>query len=200
MKKYLLNGLAALTMGFTMTSCTQDFNVEVQEQQVSLNNAQQTLGFYIPENQDWVMTSTATATFNIQGLSDEATVYVFSNNPQSDGYGSVLASGQTTGTTTTLSEFSIPAHLESVFVGVKESNGNMIYKYVDVENGQINANYNYSTTANARTRSITVNGDTYSAFTFPSSSDLTAAFPTSVPTNADEVADLETLYKGQTYG
>lgn len=200
MKKYLLNGLAALTMGFTMTSCTQDFNIEVQEQQVSLNNAQQTLGFYIPENQDWVMTSTATATFNIQGLSDEATVYVFSNNPQSDGYGSVLASGQTTGTTTTLSEFSIPAHLESVFVGVKESNGNMIYKYVDVENGQINANYNYSTTANARTRSITVNGDTYSAFTFPSSSDLTAAFPTSVPTNADEVADLETLYKGQTYG
>lgn len=200
MKKYLLNGLAALTMGFTMTSCTQDFNIEVQEQQVSLNNAQQTLGFYIPENQDWVMTSTATATFNIQGLSDEATVYVFSNNPQSDGYGSVLASGQTTGTTTTLSEFSIPAHLKSVFVGVKESNGNMIYKYVDVENGQINANYNYSTTANARTRSITVNGDTYSAFTFPSSSDLTAAFPTSVPTNADEVADLETLYKGQTYG
>lgn len=200
MKKYLLNAFAALTMGFTMTSCTQDFNVEVQEQQVSLNNAQQTLGFYIPENQDWVMTSTATATFNIQGLSDEATVYVFSNNPQSDGYGSVLASGQTTGTTTTLSEFSIPAHLESVFVGVKESNGNMIYKYVDVENGQINANYNYSTTANARTRSITVNGDTYSAFTFPSSSDLTAAFPTSVPTNADEVADLETLYKGQTYG
>ena len=200
MKKYLLNGLAALTMGFAMTSCMQEFNVEVQEQQVSLDNAQQTLGFYIPENQDWVMTSTATATFNIQGLSDEATVYVFSNNPQSDGYGSVLASGQTTGTTTTLSEFSIPAHLESVFVGVKESNGNMIYKYVDVENGQINANYNYSTTANARTRSITVNGDTYSAFTFPSSSDLTAAFPTSVPTNADEVADLETLYKGQTYG
>lgn len=200
MKKYLLNGFAFLTMGVAMTSCMKEVNVEVQEQQASLDNAQQTLGFYIPANQDWVMTSTATATFNIQGLSDEATVYVFSNNPQSDGYGSVLASGQTTGTTTTLSEFSIPAHLESVFVGVKESNGNMIYKYVDVENGQINANYNYSTTANARTRSITVNGDTYSAFTFPSSSDLTAAFPTSVPTNADEVADLETLYKGQTYG
>lgn len=200
MKKYLLNGFAFLTMGVAMTSCMKEVNVEVQEQQASIDNAQQTLGFYIPANQDWVMTSTATATFNIQGLSDEATVYVFSNNPQSDGYGSVLASGQTTGTTTTLSEFSIPAHLKSVFVGVKESNGNMIYKYVDVENGQINANYNYSTTANARTRSITVNGDTYSAFTFPSSSDLTAAFPTSVPTNADEVADLETLYKGQTYG
>jgi hypothetical protein len=145
-----------------MTACTQDFNYEEQEQQVSLNNAQQTLGFYIPDNQDWVMSTTATATFNVEGLSDEATVYVFSNNPQADGYGSVLASSQTTGTTTTLSEFRIPAHLESVFVGVKESNGNMIYKYVDVENGQITADYDYSTTANARTRaSAVVDGDPF---------------------------------------
>ena len=162
MRKYIFNGLAALTMGFAMTACTQDFNYEEQEQQASLNNAQQTLGFYIPDNQDWVMSTTATATFNIEGLSDEATVYVFSNNPQADGYGSVLASSQTTGTTTTLSEFRIPAHLESVFVGVKESNGNMIYKYVDVENGQITADYDYSTTANARTRaSAVVDGDPF---------------------------------------
>lgn len=162
MRKNFFNGLAALTMGFAMTACTQDFNYEEQEQQASLNNAQQTLGFYIPDNQDWVMSTTATATFNIEGLSDEATVYVFSNNPQADGYGSVLASSQTTGTTTTLSEFRIPAHLESVFVGVKESNGNMIYKYVDVENGQITADYDYSTTANARTRaSAVVDGDPF---------------------------------------
>ena len=152
MRKNLFNGLAALTMGFAMTACTQDFNYEEQEQQASLNN----------DNQDWVMSTTATATFNVKGLSDEATVYVFSNNPQADGYGSVLASSQTTGTTTTLSEFRIPAHLESVFVGVKESNGNMIYKYVDVENGQITADYDYSTTANARTRaSAVVDGDPF---------------------------------------
>ena len=114
MKKYLLNGFAFLTMGVAMTSCMKEVNVEVQEQQASLDNAQQTLGFYIPANQDWVMTTTATATFNVKGLSDEATVYVFSNNPYSDGYGSVLASGQTTGTTTTLSDFRIPSYLEGV--------------------------------------------------------------------------------------
>ena len=186
MKKYLLNGLAALTMGFTMTSCTQDFNVEVQEQQVSLNNAQQTLGFYIPENQDWVMTSTATATFNVKGLSDEATVYVFSNNPQADGYGSVLASGQTTGTTTTLSEFSIPAHLEKVFVGVKESNGNMVYKYVDVENGQITADYDFSSTASARTRaSAVVDGD---PFTFEN----TASYYKTIADIPNDAKDINT--------
>ena len=199
MRNFFLKGVAALTMGMAMTACTQDFNYEEQEQQASLNNAQQTLGFYIPENQDWVMTTTATATFNIKGLSDDATVYVFSNNPYADGYGSVLASGQTTGTTTTLSEFRIPAHLEAVFVGVKESNGNMIYKHVDVENGQIIADYDFSTaTANARTRSITVNGDTYEPFTFPSNADLTAAFPTSIPGGTEEVDELESIYKGKT--
>ena len=186
MKKYLLNGFAFLTMGLAMTSCMQEFDTEVQEQQISLNNAQQTLGFYIPENQDWVMTSTATATFNVKGLSDEATVYVFSNNPQADGYGSVLASGQTTGTTTTLSEFSIPAHLEKVFVGVKESNGNMVYKYVDVENGQITADYDFSSTASARTRaSAVVDGD---PFTFEN----TASYYKTIADIPNDAKDINT--------
>ncbi|MBQ4413301.1 MAG: DUF4842 domain-containing protein [Prevotella sp.] len=188
MKKYLLNGFAFLTMGVAMTSCMKEVNVEVQEQQASLDNAQQTLGFYIPANQDWVMTTTATATFNVKGLSDEATVYVFSNNPYGDGYGSVLASGQTTGTTTTLSDFRIPSYLEGVYVGLKESNGNMVYKYVDVENNQITADYDFSDTenganvANARTRSM-VNeiGD---PFPYYSSSEVNAKYKTSAPSNA----------------
>ena len=198
MRNFFFNGFAALTMGLAMTACTQDFNFEEQEQKTSLNNAQQTLGFYIPDNQDWVMSTTANATFNVKGLSDDATVYVFSNNPYADGYGSVLASGQTTGTTTTLSGFRIPAHVKALYVGVKESNGNVIYKYVNVENGNISADYDFSTPASSRTRSITVNGDTYEPFTFPSNADLAAAFPTSIPDNADEVADLESLYKGTT--
>ena len=186
MKKYLLNAFAILTAGLAMTSCMQEFDTKVQEQQASLNNAQQTLGFYIPENQDWVMTSTATATFNVKGLSDEATVYVFSNNPQADGYGSVLASGQTTGTTTTLSEFSIPAHLEKVFVGVKESNGNMVYKYVDVENGQITADYDFSSTASARTRaSAVVDGD---PFTFEN----TASYYKTIADIPNDAKDINT--------
>jgi len=198
MRNFFLKGVAALTMGLAMTACTKDFNYEQEEQQASIDNAQQTLGFYIPDNQDWVLSTTATATFNIKGLSDDATVYVFSNNPYADGYGSVLASGQTTGTTTTLSGFRIPQHLKMVYVGLKESDGNMLYKYVDVENGQINASYDFSTTAEARTRSITVNGDTYGAFNFPSNNELISAFPTSIPANADEVSELETLYKGKT--
>ena len=118
MRNFFLKGVAALTMGLAMTACTKDFNYEQEEQQASIDNAQQTLGFYIPDNQDWVLSTTATATFTIKGLSDDATVYVFSNNPYAEGYGSVLASGQTTGTTTTLSGFRIPQHLKMVYVAL----------------------------------------------------------------------------------
>ncbi len=163
MRKHLLHGLAALSMGCMLLSCTHDFTYEEQEQKASIENAQNTLGFYIPANQDWVMTSTATATFNISGLSGtNATAYVFSNNPYADGYGSILASAPVTSTTTTISDFRLPQYLKKVYVGLKESNGNMVYKYVDVENNQITANYDFSTPAQARTRaSAVVEGDPF---------------------------------------
>lgn len=190
MRNFFLKGVAALTMGLAMTACTKDFNYEQEEQQASIDNAQQTLGFYIPDNQDWVLSTTATATFTIKGLSDDATVYVFSNNPYAEGYGSVLASGQTTGTTTTLSGFRIPQHLKMVYVGLKESDGNMVYKYVDVENGQINASYDFSTTpALARTRSMVPDiGDPFPSFT---PSEVDAKYKTSAPSTATPSSQID---------
>lgn len=44
------------------------------------------------------------------------------------------------------------------------------------------------------TRTITVNGDAYTKF--PSADDVAAYFPTAIPEDADEVSQLETLYKG----
>ena len=189
MKKYLLNGFAFLTMGVAMTSCMKEVNVEVQEQQASLDNAQQTLGFYIPANQDWVMTTTATATFNVKGLSDtNGTVYVFSNSPLAEGYGSILASAPMTGTTTTISGFRIPQYMTKAFVGLQESDGNMIYKCVDIEDGQINASYDFSTTAEARTRSMVDEiGD---PFPYYSSSEVNAKYKTSAPSTAKTTSQI----------
>ena len=48
------------------------------------------------------------------------------------------------------------------------------------------------------TRAITVNGDNYDEFTFPTTEELAAAFPTAVPGTAKTDAELETLYKGTT--
>ena len=189
MRNLFFKGFAAITMGLTMTACMQEFDYEEQEQQASLNNAQQTLGFYIPDNQDWVMSTTATATFNVEGLSDEATVYVFSNNPYADGYGSVLASALVTSTTTTISEFRIPQHLKKVYVGLKESDGNMVYKYVDVENGNINASYDFSTPANARTRSVVSEiGDPFPSYT---TEQVNAMYKNSAPSTAKTTSQID---------
>ena len=199
MRKYLFRGVAALAMGLAMTSCMKEFNYEEQEQQASLNNAQQTLGFYIPDNQDWVMTTTATATFNVTGLSDDCTVYVFSNNPQDEEYGSVLASGKLSGSTVTLSDFLIPSYLKAVFVGLQQSNGNMIYKYVDVEDGVINASYDFSTTAQARTRAnAVVDGD---PFTFESTSSYykTVADIPSDAKDLNSTSDYDCIMSGKLY-
>ena len=79
MRKYLLKGVTALAMCSAMTACTQDFNYDEQEQQASLNNAQQTLGFYIPENQDWVMSGMVTANVPVNVKDGEVyTVKVYS--------------------------------------------------------------------------------------------------------------------------
>jgi len=66
--------------------------------------------------------------------------------------------------------------------------------------GEPAANQNWgfgATPANARrvTRTITVNGDAYDKF--PSADDVASYFPTEIPADADEVSQLESLYKGQ---
>lgn len=198
MKKYLFNGIAALAMGLAITSCTKEFNYEEQQEQQALNNAEQTLGFHIPEGQDWVMSSQATANITVKGLNDNnCTLYVFSNDPMVDGFGTVLASAKVSGSNNVISNFRYPSDLESVYVGLRQSNGNTTYKFAAIENGVIIAEYDFSNVAASRTRSITVNGDTYDVFPAPTSDDLKAAFPTTIPDGAEEVSDLETLYKGK---
>ena len=52
-----------------------------------------------------------------------------------------------------------------------------------------------TSTTQAATRTITVNGDAYDKF--PSAADISANFPTAIPEGADEVSELENLYKGK---
>lgn len=63
--------------------------------------------------------------------------------------------------------------------------------------GSIAANQDWGfgdDTTKGVTRTITVNGDAYDKF--PSTADVAAYFPTTIPADADEVSQLETLYKG----
>ena len=71
--------------------------------------------------------------------------------------------------------------------------------FMNYVGGTIAANQDWGfgdDTTKGVTRTITVNGDAYDKF--PSASDVAAYFPTAIPAGADEVSQLETLYKGKT--
>lgn len=71
--------------------------------------------------------------------------------------------------------------------------------FMNYVGGTIAANQDWGfgdDTTKGVTRTITVNGDAYDKF--PSASDVAAYFPTAIPAGADEVSQLETLYKGTT--
>ena len=197
MRNYLLKGVAALTMGLAMTACTKDFNYEVEEQKASLDNAQQTLGFYIPDNQDWVMSSLITANIPINFTEGETyTIKVYSNDPLMDGLGYVLAKETVANGQNFVASFQAPSYKGAYSVGITNSEGKTMYRTAYLEDGQltefvedkpVEAEINAS-----RTRAITVNGDTYSAFSFPTTDELTAAFPkeSDIPSSALEIAEL----------
>ena len=198
MRKCLLNGVAALAMGCAMTACTQDFNYEQQEQEASLNNAQQTLGFYIPENQDWVMSAMITANIPVDIKDGEVyTVKVYSNDPLMDGVGYVLATDVVNNGQNFTATFRAPSYKHVYFFGLTNNEGETVYRSANIEDGELKEFnedkeivYDEVEVSASRTRSITVNGDTYSAFTAPTSSEIADAFPTSIPSTALEVADL----------
>ena len=119
MSKYLLKSAAAIVLGLAATACSHDLDVMTQEEQQSLDNAQATLGFYIPENQDWKMTSEASINVAIPGDANQTyTVMVFSNNPLEDGIGYYLTKQTMNGGQNLATEIAYPAHLKSLFIGI----------------------------------------------------------------------------------
>ena len=65
--------------------------------------------------------------------------------------------------------------------------------------GQPAADQTWGFGSASATRAITVNGDVYDVFNFPTEEELTAAFPTAIPEGADEVSELD-KYIGQQTG
>ena len=138
MRKYLLKGIAVLAMGCVMTACSQDFSYEQQEQQASLNNAQQTLGFYIPENQDWVMSTTISTNIPINFEDGETyTVKVYSNDPLMDGIGQVLAKETVSNGQTFSVSFLAPTYKGAYSIGITNSKGETMYRTAYLEDGQL---------------------------------------------------------------
>lgn len=200
MRNLFFKGFAAITMGLTMTACMQEFDYEEQEQQASLNNAQQTLGFYIPANQDWVMSTNVNVNIPVNFEDGKSyTVKVYSNDPLMDGKGYVLAKETVANGQNFTATFRAPSYKHAYSIGITNSEGGTMYRTAYLEDGQLTEfvedkpiEIDGEEVSTSRTRAITVNGDTYSTFNFPTIDELTAAFPKAadIPSSALEIADL----------
>lgn len=145
-----MKSAAAIVLGLAATACSHDFDYVEKVEQQSIDNAQQTLGFYIPENQDWKMSSEANVNVTIPGDANETyTVMIFSNNPLVDGIGYYLTKQTLNGGQNLATDVAYPMHLRSLVIGITDSNGKTIYKSASIDNGKVTA---LSDISAARTR------------------------------------------------
>jgi len=198
-KKYLMNGFAALALVAGFSSCVKDVDgVSQAEQDASAKeNAELQLGLNIPDGQTWDMSTQITANVSVDEKAGETyRVTVYSNNPLADGKGVFLTRGTINNGETFTGKFTCGSGVKSLYVGLTDSKGYTVYKQAAIENDKLNLNFGGSSSASRRSYSI--KGDTYSQFTFPTQEELNAAYPTKVPADADEIADLTSMDKYKT--
>lgn len=195
MNAKLLIGLACLSLG--LMACSHDDGTYSEADKLA--NAEKHLGAKIDPQHDWKMTKEVTASITVNlGLDQQYTVAVYDKNPLfNEDVSYYTRTTVAEGETVTL-RFSVPSTKNVLYVGAIDSQQQRVLKTVAVENGRMVAHFEDTQADSRITRSITVNGDTYSAFNFPTDEELAAAFPTAIPANADEVSELETKYKGTT--
>ena len=198
-KKYLMNGLAALAIVAGISSCTKDVTAmsPVDEAQKAKENAELQLGFEIPDGQTWDMASQVEASVNVDLTAGETySVAVYSNDPFADGKGVVLAKGSVKSGSAFSESFTCGNDRQQLWIAVTDKNNYTLYKLANVENGKVSADFSEASAASRSMRAISVKEDTYDKF--PAPGDVASYFPTSIPDNAVEVSGLLAKYQGKT--
>ena len=142
-KKYLMNGLAALAIVAGISSCTKDVTAmsPVDEAQKAKENAELQLGFEIPDGQTWDMASQVTANISVNlGLDQEYAVAVYDKNPLFNSSAKFFAMETVKEGKALSTSFTLPNSLEKVYVATYDSKNRSVVNTVDVKNGQIVAN------------------------------------------------------------
>ncbi|MBQ8153178.1 MAG: DUF4842 domain-containing protein [Prevotella sp.] len=191
-KKYLMNGFAALALIAGFSSCVKDVDgVSQADQEVAGKaNAEMQLGLTIPKGQSWDMSTQISANVNVNLKSGESyDVAVYANDPIADGVGKVLAKGTVQGGKTYTTKFTGSMATSQLYVGVTDKNNYTRYKLAAVKNGQLAVDFGVSDATARSMRAVTINGDTYDTFNFPTTAELTAVFPTAIP-SADGTTGL----------
>ena len=135
MKKYLMNGLAAMAVGLFAASCSKD--VELSKTDI-VSNAESALGVKIAANQDWNMINNVTARVTVNlGTGEDYTLYVYDKSPF-DNNDAVYFTKQTVkDASITEVSLSLPSYLKEVYVSVFDSKGASVSRMVAVNDGVV---------------------------------------------------------------
>ena len=151
-KKYLVKSAAALVMGFAAAACSHDFSVEEQATQQSIDNAQATLGFYIPEDQDWVMTKDITATIGVNlSLDQNYTVAVYDQNPLFNSEAVYYGQAQVSEGGRVNLDLNVPSYMTGFYVAAYDSKFRPVVQYATLQDGVLKADLG-DDASTARTR------------------------------------------------
>ena len=199
-KKNWMKGLALTALGLMAVSCNKmDFGGMQITEEVITQNAEEKLGITIADGQTWQMTQQVNAKVDVNmSNGEDYKVAIYSNNPILDGHGIVLAEGKVSDGGHFSKNFTCPTSSSELYIGLTDAANYTIYKPAVIENGVLGVAFGTTAKNNAPHRSYQVGNDVYDVFTFPTAEELQAAFPTSIPAGADEVADLATMEKYNT--
>jgi hypothetical protein len=199
-KKNWMKGLALTALGLMAVSCNKmDFGGMQITEEVITQNAEEKLGITIADGQTWQMTQQVNAKVDVNmSNGEDYKVAIYSNNPILDGHGIVLAEGKVSDGGHFSKNFTCPTSSSELYIGLTDAANYTIYKPAVIENGVLGVAFGTTAKNNAPRRSYQVGNDVYDVFTFPTAEELRAAFPTSIPADADEVADLATMEKYNT--
>ena len=192
-KKYLMKGLTALALIVGFTSCVKDVEgiTPAEEAEKEKENAEINLGLKIPEGQTWEMAEQVTANVNVNKKAGETyRVTVYSNNPLADGKGIFLTRGTINNGETFKGKFTCPSGVNSLYVGLTDSKGYTVYKQAKVENGRLDLTFgNVGNGSRSMRTAYQVGDDAYDFFDVPTTEELAAIYPSSLPsTLADNSA------------
>ena len=151
MKKLFLNAMAAVAMGLVVVSCSHDSDGYMPSDAEKLANASEKLGVEVDPNQDWNMTSKATANITVNGDYGETyTVKILANDPLVDGVSYVLAEGQIADGETFSTDFEYASASSNLVVALTNHNGYTTYRSLPIVDGVMDATIGGSQVAGAR--------------------------------------------------
>lgn len=137
-KKYLVQSMTVLVLGFMTASCSKE---DMFTQADAVKNAENLLGITINPNTDWNMTTQVTANITVTlGLDQSYTVVVYDENPLFNDKAFYYLKTTVKEGETVVHSFSIPSAKKTLYAAAYDSKKRSVVETITVEGSTMNIN------------------------------------------------------------